>query len=172
LIERKKRIQWEAMQNLGNKDFNEVEGGLSELQTSEIESEEANVLERKKNFDELVKRFEKNRKENRLLSGNDYKYNLYLKKMTKLTRLDLGLDFESYKDYINNLHEFAKYKEFKDYTSIVALDNEEPIERGLAQITLGDKHMEYDRMTELHSMLNECLGLCDKLMIERPIYLN
>jgi hypothetical protein len=126
LIERKKRIQWEAMQNLGNKDFNEVEGGLSELQTSEIESEEANVLERKKNFDELVKRFEKNRKENRLLSGNDYKYNLYLKKMTKLTRLDLGLDFESYKDYINNLHEFAKYKEFKDYTSVVALENEEP----------------------------------------------
>lgn len=42
--------------------------------------------------------------------------------MNKLTRQDLGLDFESYKDYINNLAEFAKYKDFRDYTARISLE--------------------------------------------------
>jgi hypothetical protein len=29
--------------------------------------------------------------------------------MNKLTRMDLGLDVEAYKDYVNNLKIFAKY---------------------------------------------------------------
>lgn len=33
--------------------------------------------------------------------------------MNKLTRKDLGLDVEGYKDYVNNLKIFAKYQ--KDY---------------------------------------------------------
>jgi len=41
------------------------------------------------------------------LRGNDLRYNVYLKKMNKLTRKDLGLDVEAYKDYCNNLKIFA-----------------------------------------------------------------
>ena len=102
------------MQNLGNKDFAVQEGYLSEIQTSDLESEEPDIFERKAKFEQLLKRFNKNREENRKLNGNDLKYNVYLKKMDKLSRMDLGLDFESYKDYINNLKEFAAYREFKD----------------------------------------------------------
>lgn len=43
--------------------------------------------------------------------------------MQKLTRMDLGLDLEGYKDYVNNLKEFAKYnKEWE----ILAEDNAAP----------------------------------------------
>ena len=41
------------------------------------------------------------------LKGNDLRYNVYLKKLNKLARKDLGLDIEAYKDYVNNLREFA-----------------------------------------------------------------
>lgn len=47
------------------------------------------------------------------LKGNDLRYNVYLKKINKLTRKDLGIDIEAYKDYVNNLKIFAKYN--KDY---------------------------------------------------------
>jgi len=46
---------------------------------------------------------EKHRKEKAHLRGNDLRFNLYMRKMSKLTRKDLGLDLEAYKDYINNL---------------------------------------------------------------------
>jgi hypothetical protein len=41
------------------------------------------------------------------LKGNDLRYNVYLKKLEKMTRTDLGLDLAGYKDYVNNLQEFA-----------------------------------------------------------------
>jgi hypothetical protein len=41
------------------------------------------------------------------LKGNDLRYNVYLKKMEKMTRTDLGLDLAGYKDYVTNLQEFA-----------------------------------------------------------------
>ena len=41
------------------------------------------------------------------LKGNDLRYNVYLKKLDKLSRKDLGLDIHAYKDYVNNLKEFA-----------------------------------------------------------------
>jgi hypothetical protein len=34
-------------------------------------------------------------------------YNIYMKKLNKLTRKDIGLDLEAYKDYVNNLKQFA-----------------------------------------------------------------
>ena len=43
--------------------------------------------------------------------------------MEKLTRMDLGLDLEGYKDYVNNLKEFAKFD--KDW-EILAQDNVVP----------------------------------------------
>jgi len=39
--------------------------------------------------------------------GNDLRYNVYLKKLEKLSRKDLGLDISAYKDYVNNMKEFA-----------------------------------------------------------------
>lgn len=41
------------------------------------------------------------------MKGNDLRSNIWLKKMEKLARGDLGLDLLGYKDYINNLKEFA-----------------------------------------------------------------
>jgi len=42
-----------------------------------------------------------------ILKGNDLRSNIWLKKMEKLARGDLGLDLAGYKDYVNNLKEFA-----------------------------------------------------------------
>lgn len=100
-VEKRRRLQAEAMANLG-------EGGaaaqnIEEAKTEEIESEEVDIFERKQKFDELLKRIEKHRKEKAHLRGNDLRYNVYMRKLNKLTRMDLGLDIEAYKDYINNL---------------------------------------------------------------------
>lgn len=65
------------------------------------------IFERRKKFEELSTRMEKHRKEAAHLRGNDLRYNIYIKKLEKLTRKDLGLDIEAYKDYINNLKHFA-----------------------------------------------------------------
>jgi hypothetical protein len=46
---------------------------------------------------------EKHRKETAHLRGNDLRFNIYMRKLNKLTRNDLGLDVEAYKDYVNNL---------------------------------------------------------------------
>lgn len=79
------------------------------VKTDDFDSEEADIFERVKKFDELQRRFQNHRKEHRSLRGNDLRYNVYLKKMNKLTRKDLGLDVEAYKDYCNNLKIFAEY---------------------------------------------------------------
>jgi len=89
------------------------------MKTDDFDSEEADIFERVKKFKELQKRFDKHRQEMRHLRGNDLRYNVYLKKMNKLTRMDLGLDVEAYKDYVNNLKIFAKFN--SDY-EILAQD--------------------------------------------------
>jgi len=119
VVERQRRVQAEAMANLGGQQ------DLAGLNTDDFESEEEDIFERVKKFEELQKRFEKHRTERRELKGNDLRYNVYLKKMNKLTRMDLGLDIEAYKDYCNNLKIFAQYNE--DY-EILASDNMNPIE--------------------------------------------
>lgn len=83
------------------------------VQTDDFDSEEGDIFERVKKFEELQRRLDNHRKEKRNLRANDLRYNVYLKKMNKLTRKDLGLDVEAYKDYVNNLKIFAKYN--KDY---------------------------------------------------------
>ena len=85
--------------------MDEVEDGDD---TDGYESEEADIFERKKKFDKLLKKFNEHRDKNVLtLKGNDLRYNVYLRKLQKLTRTDLGLDMIAYKDYVNNLKEFA-----------------------------------------------------------------
>lgn len=76
---------------------------MEEIKTTDIESEEADIFERKNKFEVLLKRLENHRKETAHLRGNDLRYNIYMRKLNKLTRNDLGLDVEAYKDYINNL---------------------------------------------------------------------
>ena len=44
-----------------------------------------------------------------LLKGNDLRSNVYLKKMEKMSRMDLGLDVIGYKDYMHNLSQFAAF---------------------------------------------------------------
>jgi hypothetical protein len=114
IVERQRRIQQEAMANLGSQPAIEL------VKTDDIESEEADIFYRVEKFNELNKRFEKHRKEQWKLRGNDLRYNLYLRKMQKLSRMDLGLDLEGYQDFVNNLKEFAKYN--KDF-EILAQDN-------------------------------------------------
>ena len=94
------------MENFGEGQ-NEID--LELVKTDDIESEEGDIFERQKKFQELEKRFAKHRQEQRQLKGNDLRYNVYLKKMNKLTRMELGLDVEGYKDYVNNIKQFAKY---------------------------------------------------------------
>jgi hypothetical protein len=55
-----------------------------------------------------------------LLKNNDLRSNIYLKKMEKMARMDLGLDLIGYKDYINNLATFSQYN--SDLT-VLANDN-------------------------------------------------
>lgn len=80
---------------------------LDEVKTTDIESEEADIFERKNKFELLLKRLEKHRKETAHLRGNDLRFNIYVRKLHKLSRMDLGLDIEAYKDYVNNLKQFA-----------------------------------------------------------------
>ena len=95
----------EAMANMG--ETGQAIPQLEDIKTTDIESEEVDIFERKKNFEHLLAKFEKHKQENASLRGNDLRYNIYMKKLNKLTRMDLGLDVEAYKDYINNLKKFS-----------------------------------------------------------------
>ena len=101
IVEKKRHLQHEALANMG--EGASAIGNLEEAKTEEIESEEVDIFERKQKFEELLRRIEKHRKEKFLLRGNDLRYNTYMRKLNKLTRMDLGLDIEAYKNYINNL---------------------------------------------------------------------
>lgn len=120
MVEKKRRLQQEAMANLGEDAGGAAVTNLEEAKTEEIESEEVDIFERKQKFDELLKRIERHRKEKAHLRGNDLRYNIYMRKLNKLTRMDLGLDLEAYKDYVNNLKQFAHVN--KDF-EIFARDN-------------------------------------------------
>jgi hypothetical protein len=109
LIERKRRLAAEAIHSAG--------GSVSEAasvidtdaeDTDGIDSDDPDIFERTKKFELVLKKFNKHRDEKLVaLKGNDLRYNVYLKKLNKLSRKDLGLDVAAYKDYVNNLKEFA-----------------------------------------------------------------
>jgi hypothetical protein len=54
---------------------------LDEAKTTDIESEEVDIFERKKKFEELLQRLDKHRKETAHLRGNDLRYNIYMRKL-------------------------------------------------------------------------------------------
>ena len=78
--------------------------------------------------------------------------------MNKLTRMDLGLDVEAYKDYCNNLKIFAKYN--KDY-EILADDNNNTVEGTLhgllqdAHNTMRGKHIDDALIDKIRLMASE-----------------
>ena len=109
LVERKRRLAAESIQSAGGS-INEAASAIDTdaEDTDDIDSEEADIFQRTEKFERVLKKFNKHREENELtLRGNDLRYNVYLKKLDKLSRKDLGLDVTAYKDYVNNLKEFA-----------------------------------------------------------------
>jgi hypothetical protein len=74
---------------------------LDDEATDGMESDEADIFERKRKFEKLLDRFERHKADKRLLlKGNDLRYNVYLKKLNKYARKDMGLDIAGYKDYV------------------------------------------------------------------------
>ena len=165
IIEKRKRLQFEAMQNIG-----ENAGAIptmEEVKTEEIESEEVDIFERKTKFDELLRRMDKHRKENAHLRGNDLRYNIYMKKMQKLTRKDLGLDVEAYKDYINNLKQFATLNSDFEVFAKDSLKVNQPEYRVMIEVRFkkgpnggglenpGDIHLFNERCEEIYNTLRK-----------------
>jgi hypothetical protein len=108
LVERKRRLAQDAMASAISEEHGAAGIIDDNEQTDGIESEEADPFTRRENFEKLLARFEKHKAENNHLKGNDLRYNVYLKKLDKMSRMDMGLDLAAYKDYVNNLREFAK----------------------------------------------------------------
>lgn len=125
VIERKRRLTRESLAAGGtNLEAISAADELEGEDTDGMESDEADIFERKRKFEKLLQRFEKHRSENLLLlKGNDLRYNVYLKKLNKYARKDLGLDIAGYKDYVQNLKEFANVY---DDMQIYAMDNFNP----------------------------------------------
>ena len=58
---------------------------INDINTSDIDSEEADIFERKRNFDEVKRRLEEHTEASwRDSKHNDLRYNVYLRKMRKL----------------------------------------------------------------------------------------
>ena len=108
LVERKRRLNKDAMAHATQNELGAAGIIDDNEQTDDVESEEADIFTRREKFEKLLARFEKYKEESRDLKGNDLRYNVYLKKLEKMTRMDMGLDLAAYKDYVNNLNEFAR----------------------------------------------------------------
>ena len=103
IVERKRRLTSEALGNT-----HAAVSPYAQPDTDDVESEEADIFARKDKFEVLLKKFQTHQKQKGLLlKGNDLRSNVWLKKMNKLARDDLGLDISGYKDYVHNLKEFA-----------------------------------------------------------------
>lgn len=98
---RRELLNQEAMANLGGAIYEDYE----DLPTEEIDSEEGDLFLRKKHFEELVRRFDKHRREN-YAKGNDLKWHTYLNKINRMAKQEMGIDVEGYKDYLNTLEKF------------------------------------------------------------------
>lgn len=122
LAERRRRLASDALNNAGGKLSQAASAIDSDAEdTDDIESDDPDIFERTKKFERVLKKFNKHRDEKLMtLRGNDLRYNVYLKKLQKLSRKDLGLDVAAYKDYVHNLKEFAHIN--KDL-NVFAYDN-------------------------------------------------
>jgi hypothetical protein len=100
----------EAQYTIEREIYNPVE--IENAKTTDIDSDEQNIFERNLKFEEVKKRFEDHKSYSLdVMKGNDYRFNIYLRKMNKLAKQRQGgLDMEGYKDYVTNLIEFKKIK--------------------------------------------------------------
>ena len=96
---------------------------------------------------------ERHRREAAHLRGNDLRYNVYMRKLNKLTRMDLGLDMEAYKDYINNLKQFAHLNSDFDMFAKEALGTDRPEFRELAELRFNPSASETGEPTDGESLL-------------------
>ena len=109
LVERRKRLNQELISNQGGK-ITEAQSALNQQaeDTDGYESDDPDIFKRTENFKKVLKKMEEHKKQNLLTyKGNDLRYNVYLKKLNKMARKDMGIDILGYKDYVNNLKEFA-----------------------------------------------------------------
>ena len=85
---------------------------IEKVQTTDIDSDDPDVIERSIKFEELKRRFANHRQYSLdVMNANDFKFNNYLRKMDKLSNKKYGgIDIEGYRDYLNNLMEINKIK--------------------------------------------------------------
>jgi len=112
----------------------------------------------------LVRRFESYQKEKRYLKGNDLKYNLYMNKIKKLTRMDMGIDVEAYKDYINNLKQFTHLNSDLEFLVIDGLKDNDPDSRTLMRVYDADK-TDGSVDTKITKLTYELQVKCDEIQI-------
>lgn len=134
LVERKRRIAVEASNLADGKETSAIDSDAED--TDGIDSDDPDIFERTKKFEKILRKFNKHRDAKAVsLKGNDLKYNVYLKKLEKLSRKDLGLDILAYKDYVHNLKEFAHLnKDLNMFSSESLKIDSELSERGLIKI--------------------------------------
>ena len=140
IVERKRRLQAEALSG-AHAAMVPHEAATNDSighETDGENSEEADIFERKARFERLHRKYTALQKEKGLLlKGNDLRSNIYLRKMEKLARKDLGLDIIGYKDYTNNLKRFARYN---SDLGILAQDS---FEKNLPKTPEQDFHFEF-----------------------------
>lgn len=128
------------MANLGGS-VGEAVNALDELDSEDTdgyESDEADVFERKKKFEKILKKFNRHRQETNLtLKGNDLRYNVYLRKLQKMTKANMSLDVIGYRDYVNNIKEFAAINQDLNAFALESLAVDKALDgKGVAAKTL------------------------------------
>lgn len=95
------------------------------------------------------------------------RYNVYLTKMKKLARMELGLDVEGYKDFQNNLEDFAKYEHDTDVLKEDAMAADPTAGLGASDATIPGKGVNDFTATHEERLMEkkteEAQDRCEKL---------
>lgn len=105
--------------------------------TDNIDSDDHNVTNRKRNFEILSRRLNNYLdKSMRLYKGNDLKYNTYIRKIDKLSKFG-NIDIEGFKDYVDNIKKINQSEnqslKSKYLLNICYRDCREPCRRDINQ---------------------------------------
>ena len=138
IVERRKRLNIEVLANQGGS-ITKAESAINQQaeDTDGYDSEDPDIFRRAENFKKILKKMDEHRDKHLLtMKGNDLRFNVYLKKLEKLSRKDLGIDLLAYKDYVNNLREFAYInKDMHLFAAESMSIGSDVKERGLFKIT-------------------------------------
>lgn len=135
---------------------------IETINTTDIDSDDPNIIERNIKFDEIKKRFEKHKEYSLdILRGNDYQFNMYLRKMQKLANSRYGgLDIDGYKSYLNNLMEFKKIKAGYLFEKDRYMDD--TLEVDYSKATEGHKDGQIGKTKVHHHNLEKVLSIREK----------